>query len=66
MDTATRPPAMTEDEWYALGNPHGSFDVVLDMAEENSRAIRRANLAPHPWDTFDEKLAERHIPGRPT
>ena len=57
---------MTKAEWYAQGNPPGSFEEVIRMAEENSRVIRRNRLAPHPWDAFDERLAERHISGRPT
>lgn len=28
------------EEWDALGNPAGSFDVVLEMAEHNHRVLK--------------------------
>jgi hypothetical protein len=43
---------MTEDEWYALGNPPGSFDDVLEMGRQNAEAMKRASRTPHPWDSF--------------
>lgn len=57
---------MTEDEWYAQGNPPGSFDDVIRMGEENARKLYRSALAPHLWDQFDEELATRRITGEPS
>ena len=45
-------PRTTEDEWYALGNPPGSFDDVLEMSRQSAEQIRGASLTEHPWDAF--------------
>lgn len=49
---------MTEKEWYAQGNPPGSFDEVIRMAEENGRTVRRRSLRAHPWDEWQVPAAE--------
>ena len=43
---------MTEAEWYALGNPPGSFDDLLRMARENSVRLHLGAFRPHPWDEW--------------
>ena len=46
---------MTEAEWYALGNPPGSFDDLLEMARENTARMTLgppSKLKPHIWDEW--------------
>lgn len=49
---------MTREEWYAEGNPPGSFEEVIRMAERNTEQIRRAARSPHPWDGWDVNAPE--------
>lgn len=53
MSRVQRVFGMTRAEWYAQGNPPGSFDDVIRMAEENQRRIYRASRVPHQWDEWD-------------
>jgi hypothetical protein len=61
MTDVERVLGMTREEWDALGNPPGSWEATIEMAEENSRTLRRATLTPHPWDAVDEGLADREL-----